>query len=300
MANVLITGGSGLVGRRLTTALLARGYAVRWLGRHPDAHDPVPCFHWDIAAGTVDARALAAVDHIVHLSGAPIADKRWTPARMKELYASRGGAARLLLKAAREQGVRPRSFISASGIGYYGAVTSEHLCTESDPPGADTIAQLTLDWEQAAEAWTSLCRVVELRTAVVLAREGGALPRLAAPARWGLGAAFGNGRQWMPWIHVDDLVAAYVLAVEDDRLHGAFNACAPEQVTNADLVQAVCRTLHRPFWPVGVPAFVLRLLLGEMSDALLHGSRASCERLRAAGLRFGHPSLGEALRATLP
>lgn len=299
MANILVTGGSGLIGNALTRALRPEGHSVRWLSRTSGMTNGVQRFTWDIDRGTVDAAALSGVDHIIHLSGAGIADKRWTEARMRELHASRGGAARLLLKVATENGTRPTSFISASGIGYYGAITTDHIFTESDPAGTDAIARLTKDWEAAADEWTPICRVVKLRTPMVLARDGGALKRLSAPFRFGLGAALGSGEQWMPWVHIDDLVASYVRAVTDERMHGVYNVVAAEQPTNNDFMRAVAKALNRPFFLPNVPAFALRLALGEMSGILLEGSRASNAKLVSAGMDFAFASLGTALTDTL-
>jgi uncharacterized protein (TIGR01777 family) len=299
MATILITGGSGLIGQALTRALQREGHSVRWLSRTIGTTDGVPRYAWDIAHGKVEPGALDGVDHIIHLSGAGIADKRWTDARMRELYASRGGAARLLLKVAKESGARPQSFISASGVGYYGAITTDHVFTESDVAGTDAIARLTKDWEDAADEWSPTCRVVKLRTPMVLARDGGALKRLSVPFRFGLGAAMGSGKQWMPWVHIADLVAAYVQTVSDEGMHGAYNVVAAEQPTNNDFMRAVAKALNRPFFLPNVPAFPLRLALGEMSGILLEGSRASGARLLATGMNSSFGSLGMALADTL-
>lgn len=299
MDTVLITGGSGMVGRALTHALQAEGHAVRWLGRSGAKAPGVDVFRWDIEKGTVDRRAFDRLDHIVHLSGAGIADKRWSDARKRELYDSRIKAANILRHAASDERANIRTFVSASGIGYYGAVTGTHVFTESDPHGSDHIAGLSAAWEAAADAWTPMCRVVKLRTATVLAGQGGALPRLAAPVRWGLGAPLGRGDQWVPWVHIDDLVRTYVRALTDERMQGAYNATAPEHVTNRTLMHTIAQVLHEPFFLPAVPAFALRLALGEMSIVLLEGSRVSGHKLEAAGVTFRHPQLREALHAAL-
>ncbi|MBP7516041.1 MAG: TIGR01777 family oxidoreductase [Flavobacteriales bacterium] len=299
MATILITGGSGLVGSALTPALQREGHSVRWLSREAGTTNGVRRHAWDITRGTIDAEALDGVDHVIHLSGAGIADNRWSEAWMRELYLSRGGAARLLLKKAQEAGARPKSFISASGIGYYGAVTTGHLFKESDPAGTDAIGRLTKDWEDAADEWAPLCRVVKLRTPMVLARDGGALKRLSATFRLGLGAALGTGQQWMPWIHIDDLVTTYARAVDDEHMNGAYNVVADEQPHNTDFMREVAKVLRRPFFLPNVPAFALRLAFGELSVILLEGSRASGERLAATGIRFRHTTLGSALQHAL-
>lgn len=296
MAIVLITGGSGLIGQALTHALRAEGHVVRWLSRQASGRDR---FSWDVAKGSIDARALIGVEHVVHLAGAGIADKRWTSARVHELIASRTDTARLLLNALREHGIAPRSFVSAAGIGYYGAVTRDHLFTENDPPGTDTIAHISVAWEQAADEWNALCRVVKLRTPVVLARDGGALPRLAAPARWGLATPLGTGRQWMPWVHIDDLVRIYQQAMFNETMSGVYNVNAAEQPTNKEFMRALAAALKKPFFLPAVPAFALRLALGELSSVLLSGSRAENTKLMVTGFRFKQGTLEGALRSLL-
>ncbi len=299
MATILITGGSGLVGTALTKLLLKEGFAVRHLGRSAKADASVPAFMWNIGKGFVDPRALEGVDHIIHLSGAGIADKRWTKARMLELYTSRSGAADVLRKAVEASGNWPRSFISASGVNYYGGITSDLIFTEDVPPAEDAIGRLTKAWEDAADSWAPPCRVVKLRMAVVLAREGGALPKLAAPARWGMAAPLGTGKQWMPWVHVGDLASAYVHAVRNTQMHGAYNVAAPEQVRNLEFMHEMAKALQRPFFLPPVPGFFLHAALGAPAGLILNGSRVSNEKLVQSGFRFKHPQLGEALNGLL-
>lgn len=298
MAIILITGGSGLIGTALTASLRHDGHEVRHLSRTQGERDGVMAYRWDVPHGFVDPAALRGVDHIVHLAGAGIADKRWTKRRVQELIDSRALSARLLLETAIRAGCGPKSFISAAGINFYGTVTSPHVFTEADPFGTDTMARICREWEAAADEWAALCRVVKLRTPFVLARTG-PLERLAAPVRWGLGAPLGSGRQWMPWVHMDDLVRAYRQAMDDPRMSGAYNVNTGNEVTNVALMRTVAEVLHKPFFLPAVPAFALRLLLGELSVALLEGSRASNRRLLATGFRFEHAGLREALEHVL-
>ena len=255
-------------------------------------------FTWDLARGTMDVSALTAVDHIVHLAGAGIADKRWTKERVQELITSRVASVRLLLRATREHGAKPKSFVSAAGVGYYGAETSAHIYTETDPPGTDTIARISKEWESAVDEWAGHCRVVKLRTPVVLAREGGALPKLARTIRWGIGSPLGTGKQWMPWVHVDDLVSAYQRAISDDHMSGAYNVVGGN-ATNAELMRTMALVMEKPFFLPHVPGAALKVLLGEMADVLLEGSCASSERLLSERFAFKHASLEEALRDLL-
>jgi uncharacterized protein len=295
MSIVLITGGSGLIGRKLTQALLTQGHEVRWLSRSAGTRGGVCAFAWDVKQGRIDPEALRGVGRIVHLAGAGIADKRWTKARIAELIASRADSARLLLRTAREHGCAPECIVSASGSGYYGAVTRDEPFTESDAPGADTIAHITVEWERAVDEWSTFCRVVKLRTPVVLAGEGGALPKLALPARWGLAAPMGSGRQWMPWIHIDDLVRAYLHALDEKHMHGAYNVLGGN-ATNADFMRSVARAVGKPLWLPPVPGFLLKAALGEMAGLLLEGSPMNAAHAREVGMASRFLVLDEALR----
>lgn len=297
MAVVLITGGSGLVGRALTKSLLARGDEVRWLSREAGVRHGVRAYAWDVQHGAIDLEALRGVERIVHLAGAGIADKRWSRKRVAELISSRADSARLLLHGAREAECRPHCIVSASGVGYYGAVTRDEPFTEHDAPGTDTIARITVEWERAVDKWQALCRVVKLRTPVVLAREGGALPKLAALARWGLAARIGSGKQWMPWIHIDDLVTAYLRALDDDAMQGAFNVIGGNS-TNREFMRAVAEAVQRPMWLPPVPGVLLRVALGEAAVLLLRGSPVIDGRARTA-YQMRHQALNKALLTLL-
>lgn len=300
MATVLITGGSGLIGTHLTRSLLAQGHDVRHLGRRPgERPDGVFTHHWDPQHGVLDERALEGVDHLIHLAGAGIADKRWTGVRVRELIASRADTASLLLHAAQRMGVRPRSFISAAGLNYFGAITTDRIHEEQDPPAGDTIGRISVAWENAVDPWRSLCRVVKLRTPIVLARDGGALPRLALPVRWGLGAPLGHGRQWMPWVHIDDAVAIYLHAIHNDAMEGPYHVNASDQPDNRTFTRTLAQVLKRPFLLPPVPAVILRMALGELAGLLLEGSRASNARLLSTGYTFRFPRLDDALRDLL-
>lgn len=298
MATILITGASGLIGNALAASLSTQGHVIHRLGRRRD-RTSAGSFHWDIERGIIDERCLHGVTHVVHLAGAGIADKRWTAARVKELIDSRAASARLLLKAAREQGMKPQAFISAAGIGYYGAVTTGHVFTESDPPATDTIARISVEWEAAVDEWSDVTRVVKLRTPMVLAREGGALKKLATPVRLGAGAALGSGQQWVPWIHLHDLVRLYTAALFDERYSGTYNANTGNDITNDELMRTIAKVMGKPYFLPRVPSFMLQLAFGELSAILLHGSRASNERLLHTGFEFEHPELEPALRQLL-
>ncbi|MBK8339868.1 MAG: TIGR01777 family protein [Flavobacteriales bacterium] len=295
MATILITGGSGLIGSALTAALLAKEHDVRHLTRVYKKVGPVRSFLWDVPAARLDPTALEGVDHIVHLAGAPIVDRRWSEARVKELISSRADSARLLLRTAQATGNLPKSFVSAAGIGYYGAITSDRIFSEDDPPAQDTIGRISAAWEEGVDAWRSVTRVVKLRTPIVLAREGGALKPLSLLARWGLASPLGSGKQRVPWVHIDDLVRVYQQAIDDERMSGAYNVVADEQPHQRTFMRTLAEVMHRPFILPAVPSFVMRMILGERAGLLLEGSRVSGEHLRSAGGKFQYPTLGQAV-----
>ncbi len=300
MATVLITGGTGLIGTALTQALLQAGHRVHLLSRSSaPEREGLRTFRWSPASGEVDPQAWTGVQHVVHLAGAGIADKRWTEARVDELITSRADTARLLRRSAEQAGARISTLVSAAGINYYGAFTSDRILTEQDPAGTDIIGRISKAWEDAVDEWAPHCRVVKLRTPVVLSRSGGALAKLVVPVRFGLGSPLGTGRQWMPWVHLDDLVAIYVQALFDARFQGAYHVNSGHDVTNAELMSTLSRVLGKPFFAPAVPAFALRLALGELSTVLLEGTRASNARLLGTGFRFAHPRLEDALRDLL-
>jgi hypothetical protein len=296
MATILITGGSGLIGSALTGSLLASGHSVRHLGREARHTEGVDTFVWDPRMGRIDPASVEGVDHIVHLAGAGIADKRWSKARVQELIDSRAATSRLLMSAFAAHESAPISIVSAAGVNYYGANTEEHVFTETDPPGTDTIGVISKAWEEAVDEWSSITRVVKLRTPIVLSAKGGALGKLAAPVRWGLGAPLGSGKQWMPWVHIDDLVRIYEHALFDARMSGAYNANAMGTVQNRTFINELSKALHRPCFLPPVPGVALKLALGELATLLLEGSRASNEKLVASGFEFQHPELEGALR----
>lgn len=284
-----------MIGTALTATLSKAGHTVRHLSRTAGERDGVKAYAWNIENGTLDERALEGVEHVVHLAGAGIADKRWTDARVKVLIDSRCASARLLLEKVKLNGTRIKSFVSAAGINYYGAETSDHFYVETDAPGTDTIAKISVAWEQAVDEWASYCRVVKLRTPIVLSPTGGALQKLTAPVRWGLGSPLGSGEQWVSWVHISDLVKIYQQALFQEDMHGAYNVNTGNDVTNADLMRTIAQVLHKPYFLPPVPAFPLKIILGELSSVLLEGSRASSARLKETNFAFEFPRVKEAL-----
>jgi uncharacterized protein (TIGR01777 family) len=293
---IAITGASGFVGTALASHLAAIGHEVVPLVRgNGTGGAGVP---WDPATGALGA-SLGAVDAVVHLAGENIASGRWTAARKRAIADSRGPATERLCRTLAALPVRPRVLVGASATGIYGDRGDEVL-DEDSAPGEGFLAEVATAWERGTKpAADAGIRVVNLRIAMVLDRHGGALRRMLPPFRLGLGGVLGPGTQWLPWITRHDLVRAITFVLEQPALHGAVLACSPHPVTNHTFTKALGRALRRPT-VVRVPRLLLRLLLGEMADALLLASqRAAGVRLPRAGFRFDHPELEPALGAAL-
>ncbi|MEN0056350.1 MAG: TIGR01777 family oxidoreductase [Mucilaginibacter sp.] len=294
--NILITGGSGLLGRRLTRVLLNKGYSVSHLSRKPGNNPDIKTYVWDINKGLIDEHCIEGIDTIVHLAGTGIADKRWTDARKKELIDSRVRSIGLIYDLLKKKPHQVTTVVSASGIGYY-SNRGDELMTEADAPAKDFIAHCCVLWEAAVDEGEKLnLRVVKFRTGVVLDKEGGALPTLAKPIKLYIGSPIGTGKQWVPWIHWADVVNIYMEAIENHGLKGVYNMVAPNPVTNKQLTQAVAKQLHKPLWAPNVPAFMLKLLLGEMSSIVLGSTKVSAQKIQDAGFKFSYTELPAALK----
>jgi uncharacterized protein (TIGR01777 family) len=295
---IAITGASGLIGRRLLKTLAAAGHSLHVLSRHAGTNLPpgVRLSVWDSTRGEPPAESLQDVDAVVHLAGEPVA-QRWTADARQAIRESRVTGTRNLVQALAKLPRKPQVLVCASAVGYYGD-RGDEILTESSSPGADTLAQLCIDWEkeaQAAEA--SGIRVVHVRTGLVLDARGGALPRMLPPFRMGVGGKLGSGRHWMSWIHLDDLAALFQFALANP-VSGPLNGVAPNPVINAGFTRALAAAVHRPaIFPV--PAFALRLLFGEMSEILLASQRALPQAAERAGFRFRYPELAPALADVL-
>jgi uncharacterized protein (TIGR01777 family) len=301
---VLITGGSGLIGRAAAAALAAQGHEVVVLSRDPERVGELPAgvraARWDGRTAAGWEPLLAAGSAVLNLAGEGIAAGRWTAERKRRIRASRLDAGRAVAAAVRQAaaaGRAPAVVLQASAVGFYGDAGDREVDEEQPPPaaGSDFLAEVAVAWEASTEEVEALgVRRVALRTGVVLDRGGGALAKLLPPFRLGLGGPLGSGRQWLPWIHMADEVGAIRFLLATATARGPFNLCAPEPVTNRDFGRALGRQLHRPS-VLPVPAPALRLALGELAVALLHGQRALPRRLLAAGYRFRFPDLPAAL-----
>ncbi len=299
---VLISGGTGLIGSRLVESLHASRVPVRILSRSapsgqqaPDAN--VERLQWDgIHLPDGALRECAAV---VHLAGEPVFGGPLTANRRRRIASSRIDSTRAIAAALRSapSAERPASFVCASAVGFYGS-REDKVLDESAGPGSGFLSEVCQQWEAAAATAADALRVVSLRTGIVLARDGGALPMMALPFRFGVGGRMGNGRQWVPWIHIDDVVALIRRVLHNDSLHGAVNVVSPQPVRNAELSEAIARTLHRPCL-LPVPALALRLALGTLSDELLGSRRCTPQRMLDDRFEFAHTEIGSALAVEL-
>ena len=295
---VLITGASGLIGKPLSQLLIEKGFTVHQLSRSlSKSNTGAKIFKWDISRMEIDPKCIENVDAIINLAGEGIADKAWTHKRKQQIIKSRTGSLKLLhdvLKDHPDHAVK--TFISASAVGHYGDRKNEVLTEESEP-GTDFLANTCLAWERAADKIENLgIRLVKLRTGVVLTPLGGALPQLAKPIKLGFGAALGSGKQWVPWIHLDDVITMYLYALENEEIRGIYNMAAPFPVTNKELTRAIAKHLHKRLWLPRVPEIALRILLGEMSRVVLNSNRTSVDKIEKAGFKFKYPTLESALK----
>jgi uncharacterized protein (TIGR01777 family) len=300
MATVLITGGTGLIGSALASELLNRGYDVIILTRSPEKYSNSSRLNyakWDIEKQTIDGNAITKADYIIHLAGEGIADKRWTLKRKKQIAESRIKSSALLVKALQENVNNVRAVVSASGVGWYGWQVKDDPFDENDPAAEDFLGTTCKEWEASIDPVISLGkRLVKFRTGIVLSKEGGAIKEFLKPLRFGIATILGNGKQIMSWIHIDDLVRLYVYALGNERLNGVYNAVSPHPVTNKKLIIQLARTLRGKFYvPIFVPAFILKMVFGELSIEVLKSATVSCKKVKREGYSFLYPSLTAAL-----
>jgi uncharacterized protein len=306
MATILISGGTGLIGNALGKMLLQKGYRVIVLTRNPikspRANDNGFVYaQWDIEAKTIDQDAIAKADYIIHLAGAGVADKRWSVSRKREIQESRTHSSALLIKALKEIPNHVKALVSASAIGWYGpdpTIPNPKPFVETDAADTAFLGETCRLWEESMEPITAMgIRLVKLRTGIVLAKEGGALKEFIKPIRSGIATILGNGKQVVSWVHITDLCRLFLNAIENEKLRGAYNAVAPQPIDNKTLVLTLAKQMRgRYFIPIYVPAFVLNIMMGEMSIEVLKSATVSAEKTRASGFQFLYPSIEAALK----
>lgn len=287
MKRVLIAGGSGQIGKYLSNRLLERGYSVSLLSRKKLLIDKIPTYLWDVENKRIDYEAIKTADYIINLSGANIGEKRWSSKRKKEILNSRVESNKLLFDKVKELNINLNAFITASAVGYYGVKTSDKIFKETDNPADDFLGTVCYKWEKESDSFKDLgIRTVKIRTGVVLNNGPGALSKMMLPIKLFIGSPLGSGKQFVPWIHIEDLSNLYIKALEDARMNGAYNAVAEEYITNTELTYALAKKMNRPIILPNVPSFVLRIIMGEMAEIALEGSRVSSDKLTESGFQF--------------
>lgn len=299
---ILITGATGLVGTELTNLLLKNGHSVNCLTTSNEKVVSKPnyyCYRWNPEKSIIDENCLINVDAIIHLAGASIS-KRWTTAYKKEIVDSRIHTARLLYDTLKKNPHQVKQFVSASAIGIYPESHAKVYDEATVLTDSGFLADVVQEWEAAADRFAGLgLDVTKIRTGLVLSEKGGALPPMAKPVRWGLGANMGDGKQIQSWIHLSDLVRLYVFAIEN-KLSGIYNGVAPHPVTYDALTKMIAKRLHKPLLLPGIPKFVMEMLLGEMSSLLFSSKNVSAEKVQQSGFRFLYPEIDQALREIYP
>ncbi len=303
MPTVLITGGTGLIGKALSKMLVSKGYEVIILSRNKstieDQTSAITYAQWDIESGTIDKAAVTKANYIIHLTGANISEKKWTKKRKKEIAESRTKSSVLLLKALKENTNNVKAVISASAIGWYGADTNRSLQKgfhEEDLSAQDFFGETCKQWEQSIKPVETLGkRLVILRTAIVLSNDGGAYPEFKKSLKFGIAAILGSGNQIISWIHIEDLCRIYIYALENN-ISGVFNAASPHPVSNKILMLKLAKAARGKFFiPVHVPAFVLKLMFGELGTEILKSSTVSDKKIKSTGFQFLYPSIDAAI-----
>lgn len=299
--NVLISGGSGFIGSHLTGLLISKGYSVSILSRSDKQNNgDIFYYKWDVAKQTIDENAVLNADFIIHLAGENIAEKRWTAKRKAAIIDSREKSTQLLYSVLKKNNKKLEAFISASAIGIYGAVNGEEICSESTPYANDFLGYTCQRWEGALDFIENLnIRTVKIRTGLVIGKNDGFLKKLKPLFNFRLGSALGSGKQYMPWIHVDDLCDIYYQAMANPNLEGAYNAAINDNTTNSIFSKTLARICGYSIWLPNVPAFVLKFVMGEMSVIVLTGRRVSSDKIEGTGFQFQFKNLEEALRDCL-
>ncbi|KYG83592.1 TIGR01777 family oxidoreductase [Roseivirga echinicomitans] len=291
--SILITGGTGLVGSELIKLFQKQDHQVRLLSRSKGKGETPPVFQWDYKNDYIEEGAFDGVDTIVHLAGAGVADQRWTKERKEEILDSRTQTSDLLYEKLKSTDHSVRTLVAASAVGYYGMDTGDVSLREDSPAGHDFLADVVKAWEDSTSRFTVLgIRVVQIRIGVVLSNDGGALPELLSPP---IAAPLASGKQYMSWIHMDDLVRILGKSVEDENMIGPYNAVAPEPLTNKVFTKMAAKAFGKLYLPIHVPAFALSLFLGEMAQVVTGGNKVSAYKINKTGFDFKYVKLQNAL-----
>lgn len=299
--NVLITGGTGFVGRHLTQMLIAQGYSVSILTRNKKINtDNVFYYAWDVEKQFIEEEAVHKADYVIHLAGENIAEKPWTKKRKETILSSRALSAQLIYNCLQKSNSKIEAFISASAVGIYGAINGQAICTEGMQPANDFLGLTCQKWELAVKPFAELgIRTVIIRTGLVLGKNEGLLKKLSPVFKYRLGSALGSGKQYMPWIHIDDLCRIYLEAIKNPEMNGAYNAAITDNTTNQLFSETLAKVYGYKLWLPNVPSFLIQFALGEMSKMVLKGRRVSNAKLQALGFQFEHENLENTMKDCL-
>jgi uncharacterized protein (TIGR01777 family) len=294
---VLLTGGTGFIGKHLTAVLLANGFAVSILTRSERKNTPqITYYNWDLNTNYIEEEAILTADYIIHLAGEGIVEKRWTEKRKKAILESRVKPIHLIHDILKKNNKVLDAFISASAVGIYGAFTRQKICNESTAPADDFLGTTCQKWEAAVDELSALnIRTVKIRTGIVLGKNEGFLKKVAPSFKAKFGAVLGSGKQYVPWIHVEDLSHIYLKAITDPEMQGAYNATITDSTTNLILSKTLAHLYGYKIWLPKAPAFILKIVLGEMSEAVLKGQRVSSAKIQKEGFKFQFTDLEQAL-----
>ena len=304
MPVVLISGGTGLIGTNLTRHLIGKNYEVIILTRDkdkPSENPKISYAYWDIKNQEIEDRAITRADHIIHLAGAGVMDKKWTKDYKKQIVESRTKSSSLIIKSLQENSHQVKSFVSASAIGWYGGDTKplkrKEGFIETDPADNSFLGETCRLWEASVTPVEEIgIRLVRLRTGIVLSNDGGAYKEFKMPLKFGIAGILGNGKQEVSWIHIDDLCRMYIEAIENKELNGNYNAVAPMPVTNKKLILHIAETIKNKFYiPIHVPEFLLKIMMGQRSIEILKGATVSDKRIKATGFTFFYPTIEAAI-----
>lgn len=295
--SVLIAGGSGLVGRYLTSSLLARGYNVSHLSRKNNQFGRVRVYRWDPGKMIIDPGVFDGIDCIINLSGENLGEKRWTNNRKDAIISSRVESTGFLYETISKNEIPIKTFISASAIGYYGNITTDKIYTEDDAPASDFLGSTCKVWEEKADLFlNSGIRTVKIRSAVVLEKNDSAFSNLIRSSKFGFLVQVGSGRQFMPWIHITDLCNIYIKAIEDQSMIGPYNAVSPHHISHRDFMKVLSGIIKRPVLFPPVPSLLVKLILGQMADVVIKGSRISSQKIIDSGYHFIFDNLDDAIK----
>ena len=295
--NILLTGGSGFIGKNLSDLLINQGYTISILTRtERKSSATITYYKWNIENNYIDEAAVLKADYIIHLAGEGIAEKKWSNKRKKEIIDSREKPIELICSVLKKHNKSLDAFVSASAVGIYGAFTSENICTEETPAANDFLGETCRKWEAATECIKSLgIRTSIIRTGLVLGKGDGFLKKLIPLFKYRLGSIIGTGKQYMPWIHIDDLCSIYHLAIINTNMNGPYNAAVADDTNNTIFSKTLASAYGYSIWLPKVPSFAIRLMMGEMSKIVLTGQRVSAQKIENAGFKFKYSNLKPAL-----